>query len=158
MTPFGLLIGLLKNLPIVTTINYYNVTGLHTLQALLTIIYSLPVTISHTLSSVALDHRLTSHTAPRAFYTVPCCLVSPALSPVMSQWEALPRHRGGGGTECWLACYRSSGSGGRGALHSANTSEYYKKYTVPSYNICFILINVIFHSDLCVLKFITELI
>jgi hypothetical protein len=34
----GLLTGLFNNLPIVTTINYYTVTGLHTLQTLLTII------------------------------------------------------------------------------------------------------------------------
>jgi hypothetical protein len=34
MTPFGLLTGLINSLPIVTTINYYNVTGLHTLQTL----------------------------------------------------------------------------------------------------------------------------
>jgi hypothetical protein len=74
-------------------------------------IYSLFVTTSHTHSSVALDHRLTPHTAPSAFYTVACCLLSEstAVSRVTSQWEALPRHRGGG----------------EGGLQSANTSQYY---------------------------------
>jgi hypothetical protein len=35
--------------------------------------YSFFVATNHKLSSVALDHRLTSHTAPLAFYTVACC-------------------------------------------------------------------------------------
>jgi hypothetical protein len=51
----------------------------------------------HDPQCVTLDHRLSSHTVPPAFYTAPCCLVLPALSPVTSQWETLPHHRGGGG-------------------------------------------------------------
>jgi hypothetical protein len=39
--PFGLLTGLFNNLPVVTTIDYYKVTGLHTLQTLLTNLFTL---------------------------------------------------------------------------------------------------------------------
>jgi hypothetical protein len=41
-TPLGLLIGLFNNLPIVTTINYYTVAGLHTLQTLHNNLFTLP--------------------------------------------------------------------------------------------------------------------
>jgi hypothetical protein len=91
-------------------------------------------------SSVALDHRLTPHAAPPAFYTVAYCLLSEstALSRVTLQWEALPRHRGGGGWKvdlsvtvaaAALGCYVIAG-GRMGALHSANTSHYVNKSSI----------------------------
>jgi hypothetical protein len=84
---------------------------------------------------VILNHRLTSHTAPPDFYTVAYCLLSEstAVSRVMSQWEVLPRHRGGGRggvltgpitvVAAALVCYVIAGGRG-GVLHRANTSQY----------------------------------
>jgi hypothetical protein len=62
-------------------------------------------------------------------YTAPCCLLLPALSSVTSQWEALPRHRGGGGQSVdWPVTVAAAAllrhRGGGGVLHSANTSHY----------------------------------
>jgi hypothetical protein len=58
------------------------------------------------------------------------------VSRVMSQWETLPRHRGGGEVEidlpvtvaaAALGCYVIAGGRG-GALHSPNTSQYYPQF------------------------------
>jgi hypothetical protein len=84
----------------------------------------------HESLSVTTSHALWSHTAPPAFYTAPCCLVLPALSPVTLPWDVLPRHRGGGGgvLTCLLCysgkrCHVTAVEGG-GRLHSANTQQY----------------------------------
>jgi hypothetical protein len=71
----------------------------------------------------------------RLFIPLPiaCCL-SQHRCRVLSQWETLPRHRGGGeersadrpATAAAVAPVRQVIAGGRGgALHSVNTSQYY---------------------------------
>jgi hypothetical protein len=111
--------------------------------------YSLFVTTSHTLSSVALHHRLTSPTAPPAFYTVACCLLPVAC---VNSGVACYVTVGSAGVGGWgvdlpvtvaaaaLFCYVIAG-GRRGVLHSANTSQY----------VCMYFLYIIFFSLLVLL-------
>jgi hypothetical protein len=158
-TPFRLVIGLFNNLQIVTTINYYNISGLHTLQTLLTNLFTLASVVfmylqcgsyrslcelhtpnitvpqysqvlkSHNRDSLAgftvivhyrrfffprlrFAHYNCTRRLLRSNFTycsagflcrcllpVACYVLSEStpVSPVMSQWQALPRHRGGVG-------------------------------------------------------------
>jgi hypothetical protein len=112
---------------IITNTSPAGVTAMHSIQLLIK--HSL-VTTNHKLSSigahctlsyVSAPRTLSSHTTPPAFYTAPSprvpsvvpCYVTvgrAATSPrggrrsvdslITSQWETLPRHRGGGGRSC----------------------------------------------------------
>jgi hypothetical protein len=128
-----------------TNTDYHIKSSNHVFGSSFRVHYSLFVTTSHTLSLVALDHRLTSHTAPPAFYTVAYCLLSVAwvnsgVACYVTVGSAAMSPRWRGGAECWLAHYRSSGSscyvtagGGGGGLHSANTSQYIHICYLPIY-------------------------
>jgi hypothetical protein len=67
-TPFGLLTGLFNNLQVVTTINYYNVSSLHTLQTLLTIIYSLCPQWSSRINHAGVTQASVNYTLPISLY------------------------------------------------------------------------------------------
>jgi uncharacterized membrane protein len=60
--PFGLITGLFNNLPIVTTINYYIVMGLHTLQTLLTNLFTLSSVVFTYLQRGSYPSLTESHT------------------------------------------------------------------------------------------------
>jgi hypothetical protein len=119
----------------ISVITHYHIKSYHTFGFSFRVHDSLLVTTSHTLSSVALDHRLTPHAAPPAFYTVACCLSQQRCHVLRHSGKRW--HRGVGS---WLACYCSNGSARllchrwpeRGCLPSdaLSTSQYiYLKHT-----------------------------
>jgi hypothetical protein len=68
-TPFGLVIGFINNLQVLTTITYYTIARLHTLQPLCTnlltfsaVVFTYSVSLNQTLQIKPSIHTISLHT------------------------------------------------------------------------------------------------
>jgi hypothetical protein len=80
----------------------------------------------HDPHCVTPDHKLSHILLSRLFIPFPVACVNSGVPCYVTVGSAVTSPRGRV-AECWLACYRSSGTAGRGGgvLHSANTSQYF---------------------------------